>query len=192
MTRAAGLGGGVPPSGGCEDESPLAGRAVLSEAAYLAERGVRACAAQYALALGGSYSPGAVAFVIDRGDGMADYGYAASGWAADLYRWAWTPGVPTIQRERVHGLLFGYSPDAIERFEARLPDFRVVNRPVAVRARRKLVPSLLHMDRPLRSAVGRVGTGCRALVACLGHRCPPSPQPAKRADARSVDLGARP
>jgi len=106
---------------------------LLKEQAYLVERGVRALAIVGAcreadaeqvptvLALGGAYSPGAVLWVVARGDGFCDYGYAASRWAVDLYQWAWGPEVPVVQRERIFGLLMGYTPEAVERFEARLP-----------------------------------------------------------------------
>ncbi len=61
--------------------------------------------------------PGAIAFVIDRGDGRADYGFSAMRWAIDLLRWTNSDAVPLVQRHRVLGLLLGYSADAIREFE---------------------------------------------------------------------------
>jgi hypothetical protein len=108
-------------------------REALAEQAYLVERGVRAlalvgcCPVNEAthlaaeLALAGQLSPGAVPFVVSQQDGRADYGYGASRWAIDLFVWASSDAVPLIQRERILGLLFGYAPEAVERFESRMP-----------------------------------------------------------------------
>lgn len=60
---------------------------------------------------------GVVPFVLPR-DGWADYGYAASPWVLDLYGWAVCSDVPADQRDRILGLLLGYSVAAIERFDA--------------------------------------------------------------------------
>jgi len=69
---------------------------LLREQAYLVERGVRSlavcgtCSESEAnqvpavLALAGAYSPGAVPWIVCRGEGLFDYGFAASRWAADL------------------------------------------------------------------------------------------------------------
>lgn len=62
--------------------------------------------------------PAVVTFVLDRGDGFADYGYAATAWVVDLYGWAVTQA-PERQRHRIIGLLLGYSPEAIRAFEER-------------------------------------------------------------------------
>jgi hypothetical protein len=61
-------------------------------------------------------TPGAIPFTIP-GDGgsSAECGYAARAWVVDMLRWAWT--VPLVQRQRLLGLLLGYSPDAIGQFE---------------------------------------------------------------------------
>jgi len=154
---------------------------LMREQAYLVERGVRALAivgtcleseadaVPALLALAGAYSPGAVLWVVAREDGMCDYGYAASGWAADLYRWAWSPNVPTVQRERIIGLLLGYAPEAVERFEARLPHLRVMDGPVAVGARRELVASGVDRDGPLWPAIRGVGASLRRLVSGVRH-----------------------
>ncbi len=57
-------------------------------------------------------------FVLDHGDGTASYGYAAGRWALDLYEWAVSdPQVPEEQRDRVVGLLLGYSGPSIARYE---------------------------------------------------------------------------
>jgi hypothetical protein len=73
------------------------------------------------LRMGATYSPGAVPFVVEHSDGMVDCGYAAAQWAVDLYRWTLTSAVPAEHRDRIRGLLFGYAPSAIERFEVRRP-----------------------------------------------------------------------
>lgn len=57
-------------------------------------------------------------FVLDRGDGVAEYGFAQSGWVLDLYRWALTSDVPAIQRERIESLVFGYSVRDTEGYQA--------------------------------------------------------------------------
>jgi len=101
---------------------------LLREAATLVARGVRS------LALVGSCAPddaptvrhtlltlatpGAVPFVVAARDASATYGYASHAWAVDLYRWA-SEGIPVVQRDRILGLLLGYSPDAIRSFEER-------------------------------------------------------------------------
>jgi hypothetical protein len=152
---------------------------LASEAAYLVERGVRACALVGTvparetsalpgeLARAGAYSPGAVPFIVERGDGMADYGYAASRWAVDLYRWTFSAGVPLVHRERIHGLLFGYSTEAIERFENRLPALGVVDVLVAVGTGRERV-SHVHSHRPM-ATVRRVAASLGALVTRMRH-----------------------
>lgn len=65
-------------------------------------------------------APGAIPFVVDRGDGYADAGFASKRWALELYQWVVTEhenAVPDKQRHRVLGLLLGYSPEAIDSFE---------------------------------------------------------------------------
>lgn len=106
----------------------------LREHAYLVARGVRAVAlvgqcenAPAAMIraqtiLDGGSEVGAIPFVIDRGDGIADLGYAAARWAIDLYRWLVKEAqdtVPNDQRSRILGLLFGYSVDAVRIFDER-------------------------------------------------------------------------
>ena len=58
-----------------------------------------------------------VPFVIDRGDGTADCGFAASRWVIETLQWA--NGLDEPYRGRVRGLLFGYSAFAIQDFEQR-------------------------------------------------------------------------
>lgn len=68
--------------------------------------------------------PGSIPFVIERGNGVADYGYAAARWAIELYQWAVCAPedtVPLVQRHRILGLLLGYSLDAIRRYEEEYP-----------------------------------------------------------------------
>lgn len=106
---------------------------VLQEQAYLVARGVRA------MALVGECATGQVdilraftileraagdhvlPFVVDRGDGVADMGYAVLPWVIDLYRWLTTDNaVPEVHQHRVIGLLLGYSPLSVRDFEERL------------------------------------------------------------------------
>jgi hypothetical protein len=59
-----------------------------------------------------------LAFVVDRGDGIADAGYAAAPWVIDLYRWLITDNaVPEVHQHRIIGLLLGYSPTSIKENE---------------------------------------------------------------------------
>ncbi len=46
-----------------------------------------------------------------------DFGFAAEGWVLELYVWA--QGAPRPHRERIEGLLLGYSPAAIARHDAK-------------------------------------------------------------------------
>lgn len=102
----------------------------IREQAYLVARGVRPmaivadCPAEPMTMLRAETilerlaGNGVLTFVIDRGDGHAHCGYAASGWAMDLLRWvAVDQAVPAVQRHRVVGLLLGYGPAQIGRFE---------------------------------------------------------------------------
>jgi hypothetical protein len=109
----------------------VASEEVLSEQSYLVARGVRA------LGLGGHLQvedrddllrvatqveragrEGCLSFVLDHRDGSASYGYAAGRWALDLYEWAiLSPHVPEKQRDRIIGLLLGYSGPSIARYE---------------------------------------------------------------------------
>jgi hypothetical protein len=57
----------------------------------------------------------ALPFVIEEGP-AAIYGFASHAWVADLYRWA-RCHAPLLQRDRIIGLLHGYSPDTIRGFE---------------------------------------------------------------------------
>lgn len=106
-------------------------RDVLSEHTYLVARGVRpvAIAGHYptdaasalriaTLIEAAAPQERALPFVIDHGDGSGSFGYAANRWALDFYEWAVTDGsIPEQQRHRIVGLLLGYSPDAISRYE---------------------------------------------------------------------------
>jgi hypothetical protein len=96
---------------------------LLVEQCYLVERGVRAvalvgscepdetatCLHALACVAGGRVVP----FVV--GDG-AWCGFAANAWAVDLLRWLHV-SVPRVQVDRVLGVLLGYAPAAIARFE---------------------------------------------------------------------------
>lgn len=62
--------------------------------------------------------PGAIPFVIDRGDGVADFGFARASWAIDLYRWMTNnDAVPEVHQHRIVALLLGYDPLAVREFE---------------------------------------------------------------------------
>jgi hypothetical protein len=101
------------------------------EHAYLVARGVRPlalvghcptdalCLHRAQQQLESFAAAGAIAFVCDRGDGFADYGFAGAQWAIDLYRWSVqkNDAVPVAQQHRIIGLLLGYSTAAISDFE---------------------------------------------------------------------------
>jgi hypothetical protein len=106
-------------------------RDVLAEHAYLVARDVRSIAIA-----GHFHTEGAstlriatliesaapaedvVPFVIDHRDGTGSFGYAANRWALDFYEWAVTDrAIPEQQQHRIIGLLLGYSPVAISRYE---------------------------------------------------------------------------
>ena len=104
---------------------------VLSEHAYLVARGVRP------LAIAGHFPTQSVSmlriatlietaasgedvspFVIDHGDGSGSLGFAANRWTLDFYEWAVTDrSIPEQQMHRIVGMLLGYSPVAISRYE---------------------------------------------------------------------------
>lgn len=106
-------------------------RDVLAEHAYLVARDVRP------LAIGGHFptasaSPLRIAtlieeaaagedvlpFVLDHGDGSGSFGYAANRTVLDFYEWAASDrAIPEQQRHRIIGMLLGYSPVAISRYE---------------------------------------------------------------------------
>jgi hypothetical protein len=95
---------------------------LLREQAFLVARGVRP------LALVGTVEPCQVASAPNTllrradGEGVIPFaipsglaGYASHAWVVDLIQWADT--APRIHRDRILGLLLGYSPDAIRQFE---------------------------------------------------------------------------
>lgn len=103
---------------------------IIADCAYLISRGIRPLAtlgtvdADPLLMLQTitriesiSFPYNVLPFVLDRGDGLAECGIAAEGWALDLYRWSLT--VPEPQRARIQGLLHGYSVEAIGHYEQR-------------------------------------------------------------------------
>jgi hypothetical protein len=106
-------------------------RDVLAEHAYLVARGVRPVAvaghfqAETASTLRiatlierAAPAEEVIPFVVEHCDGTSSFGYAASRWSLDFYEWAITdPAIPEQQRHRVIGMLLGYSPDAISRYE---------------------------------------------------------------------------
>ena len=103
---------------------------ILQEHAYTVARGVRAlalageCGTQDATTtevrqqIEECACPGAIPFVLDRGDGVTEYGYAAEPWVVELWSWVnKAQAVPAIHRHRLRGLLLGYSIGAIRMFE---------------------------------------------------------------------------
>jgi len=102
---------------------------LLAEHAYLVARGVRAlalaghCPSEHALRAATRVEhvsvPGVTAFVLDHRDGTASFGYTAERWPLDLYEWAILErSVPQEQRDRIIGLLLGYTAPAVARYEA--------------------------------------------------------------------------
>ena len=49
--------------------------------------------------------------------GRVNIGFAAFEWIVDMYRWLLNEELPAKNRNRITGLLFGYSPAAIASFE---------------------------------------------------------------------------
>ena len=108
-------------------------RELIREQAYLIANGVRplallgSCQAEprtmlrVTTQLESAAEPDAIPFVLDRGDGCADFGYAASSWALDLFQWVSRAdnGIPARQKHRIRGLLLGYGVEAIRSFEER-------------------------------------------------------------------------
>lgn len=104
---------------------------VLAEHAYLVARDVRpiAIAGHFhtdgastlriaTLVEGAAPAEEVVPFVIDHGDGTGSFGYAANRWTLDFYEWSVTDrSIPEQQKHRIVGLLLGYSPVAISRYE---------------------------------------------------------------------------
>lgn len=113
---------------------PVPSDDLLSEQAYTVARGVRALAIlgqcestpETMLAVATRIellaAPGAIPFVCDAKNGMAEYGYAAETWVVDLLEWLLhsdTNVVPDAYRHHVVGLLLGYAPSAIRDFASR-------------------------------------------------------------------------
>ncbi len=67
-----------------------------------------------------SAAPGedVIPFVIDHGDESGSFGFAGNRWSLDFYEWAVTDrAIPEQQQHRIVGMLLGYSPVAISRYE---------------------------------------------------------------------------
>lgn len=103
---------------------------VLSEHAYLVARDVRPIAVaghfptdsvdalRIATLIECAAGEETIPFVIDHGDDNGSFGFAANRWALDFYEWAVTDrSIPEQQRHRIVGMLLGYSPTAISRYE---------------------------------------------------------------------------
>jgi hypothetical protein len=117
-----------------DGDSYLPSDDLLSEHAYLVARGVRPLAlvglcpaeplvmTRIATRVEGVAEQGAIPFVVDQRDGTASYGYAAARWVLDLYEWAIAgEQIPQEQRERILGLLLGYSVAAVSEYEDEAP-----------------------------------------------------------------------
>lgn len=113
-----------------ETDLVVPNRDVLAEHAYLVARGVRpiaiaghfptdsASALRIATLIEGATPEEVLPFVIEHGDGSGSFGFAANRWTLDFYEWAVTDrSIPEQQRHRVIGMLLGYSPEAICRYE---------------------------------------------------------------------------
>jgi hypothetical protein len=114
-----------------ETDLSVPNRDVLAEHAYLVAREVRPIAIaghfhaeevstlRIATLIEDAAPPeGVVPFVIDHGDGTGSFGYAANRWVLDFYEWSVKDrAIPAQQRHRIVGLLLGYSPVAISRYE---------------------------------------------------------------------------
>jgi hypothetical protein len=99
---------------------------LIREEAKLISRGVRSLTvigqcdstretvAQTARQISKLAEDGALPFVLDRGDGLADYGFAAASWVIELYHWMQHADIPPVQCKRILELLLGYSPRSIE------------------------------------------------------------------------------
>ena len=72
-----------------------------------------------------SADSGSIPFVIDRHDGTADYGFAASKWVIDLYYWMLRGradgSIPDEHFHRMLGLLLGYGVAAIRDHKEEAP-----------------------------------------------------------------------
>lgn len=104
---------------------------VLTEHAYLVARGVRPLAIANhfptdsasmlriaTLIETAAGNEDVLPFVIDHGDGSGSFGYAANRMTLDFYEWAASDRlIPEQQRHRIIGMLLGYSPVAISRYE---------------------------------------------------------------------------
>ena len=64
-----------------------------------------------------SANTSSVSFVIDRGNGFADCGFAAHIWVVETFRWIGEQANNSPYRSRILGLLLGYSATAIQNFE---------------------------------------------------------------------------
>ena len=103
---------------------------MLTEQAYLIQRGVRPLVLlspfptehflmQKVVTRLGTVSHGlAIPFVIDRGDGTAECGFAMNRWVVETLDWVFKEVSPP-HSHRIVGLLLGYSAPAIENFEQR-------------------------------------------------------------------------
>ena len=118
--------GATPPVGpGVMVDGPTYSDDAILGQAYQVARGVRAlaiigsCPSQAAQDTYGRLrslgDPPAIPFVIGGLQEWATFGYASHAWVLDLL--VFSESFPVVHRDRVLGLLLGYSPDAIRSFE---------------------------------------------------------------------------
>ncbi|MBI3326041.1 MAG: hypothetical protein HYZ81_04970 [Nitrospinae bacterium] len=115
-----------------------------------------------------SATQGAIPFVVDRGDGIAEYGYAAARWVVDLYQWVVTADaatLPTSHQHRIIGLLPGYSVEAIRNDEEQASGRRFEDR-LTSSARPGQAPSGW-----LGGSLDTAETGCPGSAPSPGDTC---------------------
>lgn len=103
---------------------------LIHEQVYLVARGVRAAAIvggcepesdlvhEIATELGIAADCEVVTFILPERGGAMLYGFAWNGWVVELLQWAFTE-CPDLHAHLIIGLLLGYSPAEICRFEER-------------------------------------------------------------------------
>lgn len=129
----------IEPKGIASDDA-------MAEAAYLVERGVRPIALCGTVTIASEIermllmqrlnaavnNRNVKQFIVDFGDGIAQYGFVAAGWVLDLYQWVLFTDIPSVQRERIFGLMFGYGIESIARYED-LSNGRLIVAPISSR-----------------------------------------------------------
>lgn len=122
-----------PPPGSPPDPLPLPPRDMLYEHALLVTRGVRPMALiggvpaspvtmwyvhKHLLGVAADAGDDVIPFVIDANDGrLAFAGFGAAEWVVELMHFALTSRHAARHKDQIIGLLLGYSPAAIQRYE---------------------------------------------------------------------------